>query len=1115
MASPAFAATTIMGGTVINQTWNAAGSPYIVQGDITVPSGAFLTIEAGTEIQFASTDGQAAGTDINRIELTVKGSLNINGMANMPVIFKAQNGSAPNTWYGIIIDTSAIAASFSHAQIHHAVRGLNSKAANNILQMSDTAISTSGAGLYLENGTSTLTNLTISNCSSGIVGLGNASPSITGSTIHSNTSYGIDYEPSSGNPTLNLTNTVIRSSGSYGLFIYANGGAAGNASIVGSTLHQNGSYGIYVEAASGSSSAVTVKNTNVTNHTSTGIYRYSFGGSTSVSVSFSNVWNNNSNYGNIVPDTNVISANPIYVNAPANLRLTANSPSRFSGDIGNDIGALPYTNDPTPGMYGTLWSNVTLNAAGSPYNIPGDLTVAPGVTLTIDPGVTLNFASTDIMAAYQDTSRAELNVAGTLNANGTAMQKITFTSAGNGPNSFYGITFMPSANGGTLAHATVEEAVRALQYLTPAGNTNTIKNTTLSTSGTGLYQRDGNLTLNEMSMTGNSTGMVMTDKASATLNRTLIANNTSFGIDAEPSSGTQSLNLVNTIVRNSGSYGIFMYANAGATMNGSVVNSTFYQNGSYGMYIEAASGSAANLDIKNSIVTNHTSTGIYRYSFGGSTSVNVTYSDVWMNNSNYGNVVAGAGCISQNPLYVSPPNDLKLQMGSVCIDAGSNMGAPNSDFAGVLRPLNGDGINGSEYDIGAYEYAPAAFCGDGVVTAGEVCDSGAQNGMYGFCKADCSGLGPRCGDNMVNGPETCDDGNMVNTDACLNTCVLAACGDGIVQSGVEECDDGNQNDGDACVPGCKNAKCGDGFVRAGTEECDDGNMSNTDACLSTCQTATCGDMFVQMGAEQCDDGNMSNTDSCVAGCGIAACGDGYVYAGVETCDDGNTIDGDGCPGNCGSSCGDGTVQGMEECDDANMSNTDACVVGCKNATCGDGFVYAGMETCDDSNTQSGDGCSATCSTEGMAPVCGNNTVESGEQCDDGNTMNGDGCSSQCQNEGAAMCGDGVKQAGEACDDGNASNTDGCLNGCLLPSCGDSFVQVGTEECDDGNGATGDGCKPDCTLESTGGGGKSDPGDEGGCGCRAVGSQSDKNGMPLGLGLLALGAAALLRRRGQS
>lgn len=41
-----------------------------------------------------------------------------------------------------------------------------------------------------------------------------------------------------------------------------------------------------------------------------------------------------------------------------------------------------------------------------------------------------------------------------------------------------------------------------------------------------------------------------------------------------------------------------------------------------------------------------------------------------------------------------------------------------------------------------------------------------------------------------------------------------------------------------------------------------------------------------------------------------------------------------------------------------------------------------------------------------SPVCGNGTVEDGEQCDDGNTTSGDGCSSTCQTEVPAGGGGG-------------------------------------------------------------------------------------------------------------
>ena len=39
------------------------------------------------------------------------------------------------------------------------------------------------------------------------------------------------------------------------------------------------------------------------------------------------------------------------------------------------------------------------------------------------------------------------------------------------------------------------------------------------------------------------------------------------------------------------------------------------------------------------------------------------------------------------------------------IDAGDPLNAPDHDIDGILRPIDGDALNGSEYDIGAHEYA--------------------------------------------------------------------------------------------------------------------------------------------------------------------------------------------------------------------------------------------------------------------------------------------------------------------------------------------------------------------------------------------------------------------------
>jgi cysteine-rich repeat protein len=70
-----------------------------------------------------------------------------------------------------------------------------------------------------------------------------------------------------------------------------------------------------------------------------------------------------------------------------------------------------------------------------------------------------------------------------------------------------------------------------------------------------------------------------------------------------------------------------------------------------------------------------------------------------------------------------------------------------------------------------------------------------------------------------------------------------------------------------------------------------------------------------------------------------------------------------------------------------------------------------------------------CPGPGGGAVCGNGSVEAGEQCDDGNTTAGDGCSAKCQDETGGECGDGTVETGEQCDDGNTVSDDGCSATC--------------------------------------------------------------------------------------
>jgi len=96
-------------------------------------------------------------------------------------------------------------------------------------------------------------------------------------------------------------------------------------------------------------------------------------------------------------------------------------------------------------------------------------------------------------------------------------------------------------------------------------------------------------------------------------------------------------------------------------------------------------------------------------------------------------------------------------------------------------------------------------------------------------------------------------------------------------------------------------------------------------------------------------------------------------------------------------------------------------------------------------------------------VCGDGSVDLGEECDLGPDNADDGfCTASCAQ---ARCGDGLLQeiAGEECDDGLGNSDAGkCTSQCALAECGDGLVWEGFEECDLGDenqAGTYGGCTP--------------------------------------------------------
>lgn len=144
--------------------------------------------------------------------------------------------------------------------------------------------------------------------------------------------------------------------------------------------------------------------------------------------------------------------------------------------------------------------------------------------------------------------------------------------------------------------------------------------------------------------------------------------------------------------------GIYCFGCGGETTitNNTIANNSAKQGG--GIY---AYNCQSQMVIANNIVASNSS-GIHRYGTSPALSRNNVYSN---GGSNYtGNIVPGAGDVSENPEFVDQANrDYHIKSSSPCVDNGSNSarGLPDCDMDGQSR-LRG------MVDIGADEFWPQA-----------------------------------------------------------------------------------------------------------------------------------------------------------------------------------------------------------------------------------------------------------------------------------------------------------------------------------------------------------------------------------------------------------------------
>jgi hypothetical protein len=99
-------ATDVTGNITSNTTWNVAGSPYRLTGNVIVNTGVTLTIDPGVLVQ---------GNDLR--ELRVNGNLQAIGTMAQPITFTSFLDSSTAQWAGILFQGATAAGTLEHCEV--------------------------------------------------------------------------------------------------------------------------------------------------------------------------------------------------------------------------------------------------------------------------------------------------------------------------------------------------------------------------------------------------------------------------------------------------------------------------------------------------------------------------------------------------------------------------------------------------------------------------------------------------------------------------------------------------------------------------------------------------------------------------------------------------------------------------------------------------------------------------------------------------------------------------------------------------------------------------------------------------------------------------------------
>ena len=392
----------------------------------------------------------------------------------------------------------------------------------------------------------------------------------------------------------------------------------------------------------------------------------------------------------------------------------------------------------------------------------------------------------------------------------------------------------------------------------------------------------------------------------------------------------------------------------------------------------------------------------------------------------------------------------------------------------ITTPVPNDGCCPDPSTIGPnVDNDCKATCGNGVLEAGEACDTAIRAGTAGACPTGCPAPQATCSSYVmtVTPGKPCDTVCLLQpTTACsavADGCCPKGCGSASDPDCPPSCGDGHLDPGEACdvaipagQPGACPKSCSDAIP------CTDDLLIDADSCTARCVfvptttfrdgdgccppgghegldadcPASCGNGVVEVPWETCD--TASTPVSCAAGCppsdscspyviapgSTSACNIPCVRQAITSCvnGDGCCPEGAGCSAandsDCGAICGNGVLDANEACDPGITAGKDgACAASCADTdSCTLDFARGTPSNCDRvcshvriTTCGSGDHCCPDgCSAANdadCAPSCGNGIVENGETCDPSST-----CPVRCQDDGDACTVDELVGAASQC-----------------------------------------------------------------------------------------------------